>query len=81
MLNCGTSRYQKKISLFKLATPKDEFHKKWRRDMQNIITRDRETDGNLNRQIEKDTVHMCEKHFSEEQFYICEFYVCLIFLS
>ena len=81
MVNCGTSRYQKETSLFKLPTPKDEFHKKGRRDMLNIITRDRETDENLNRQIEKDTVHISEKHFSEEQFYICEFYVYLIFLS
>ena len=40
-----------------------------------------EADANLNQQIEKDTIHICEKHFSEEQFYICEFYLHLIFLS
>ena len=49
--------------------------------MLNIITRDRETSANLNRQIEKDTVYICEKHFSEEQIYICEFYLYIIFLS
>ena len=48
--------------------------------MLNIITRDRETYANLNRQIEKDTVHVCENHFSEEQFYVCEFYLYLIFI-
>ena len=36
--------------------------------MLNIITRDRETDANLNQEIEKDTVHIYKKHFSEEQF-------------
>ena len=81
IVNCGTSRHQKEISLFKLPTPKDEFHKKWWRDMLNIITRDRETDANLNRQIEKDTFLICEKHFSEKQFYTCEFYIYLSFLS
>ena len=79
VVNCGTSRQQKEIRLFKLPTPKDEFRKKWWRDILNIITRDRETDANLNRQIGKDTVYICENHFSEEQFYICEFYVYLIF--
>ena len=80
IVNCGTSRYQKEISLFKLPTPKDEFHKKWQRYMLNIIRRDRETDANLNRQIEKDTVYICEKHFSKEQIYVCEFYLHIIFL-
>ena len=37
IVNCGTSRYQKEISLVKLPTPKDVFPKKWQRDMLNII--------------------------------------------
>ena len=80
IVNCGTSRYQKEISLVKLPTLKDVFPKKWQRDMLNIITRDHETDANLNQQSEKDTVHICEKHFSEEQVRTCEFYVYLIFI-
>ena len=48
-------------------------------DMLNIITRDSETDANLNWQIEKDTFRICEKLFSEEQFYFGEF--LSIFLS
>ena len=48
--------------------------------MLNMITRDRETNANLNRQIEKDTVYICEKHFSEEQIYICEFYLYYFFI-
>ena len=48
--------------------------------MLKIITRDRETDANLNRQIEKDTIYICEKHFSKEQIYVCEFYLYIIFL-
>ena len=47
--------------------------------MLNIITRDSETDANLNWQIEKDTFRICEKLFSEEQFYFGEF--LSIFLS
>ena len=64
IVNCGTSRYEKEIRLLKLPAPKDKFHKKWWRDMLNIIRIDCEADANLNRQIEKDTIHICEKHFS-----------------
>ena len=46
--------------------------------MLDIITRAHEIEANLNWQLEKDTIHICEKHFSEKQFYIGEFYVYLI---
>ena len=43
--------------------------------MLDIIARDCETNANLNQWIEKNTIHICDKHFSDKQFYIWEFYV------
>ena len=72
IVNCGTSRYHKDISLFKIPTPKDDANIKWRREMMNVITRDREHDASFTEQIDKDKLHICERHFSPEQFYICK---------
>lgn len=46
--------------------------------MLDIIARDCETNANLNQRIEKNTIHICDKHFSDKQFYIWEFYVYII---
>ena len=35
--------------------------------MINIITRDREIDSDLRRQINEDRLHICEKHFQANQ--------------
>ena len=43
---------QKKKSMFKLPTAKDKT--KWRREMLNVITKDRVADANFKKQIEKD---------------------------
>ena len=40
---------------------KDAEQEKWRNDMTNIVTRDREIDSDLRRQINEDTLHICEK--------------------
>lgn len=72
VFGCSTSRKDSGISLFKLPAPKDEAHKKWRGDLLCVITRDRVLDSSLKKQIEKDTVHICEKHFTEDQLYTCK---------
>ena len=45
-----------------LTHSKDEITKKWRREMLNVMTKDREVDANFKKQIEKDHVYVCEKH-------------------
>ena len=69
-VGCSSNRRHKEISLFKLPTIKDETTKKWRREMLNVITEDRVADANFKKQIEKDHVYVCEKHFSECDMYI-----------
>ena len=71
--NCCTSRRHSGLGIFKLPAPKDEFHKKWREQLLNIVTRDRVVDAVLQKQIDKDSVHICERHFSPDQLYICKF--------
>ena len=69
---CSSNCHHKQISLFKLPTVKDETTKKWRREMVNVITKDRVVDVNFKKQIEKDHVYVCEKHFRECEMYICK---------
>ena len=73
-LFCGKLRYFKipKRDKFISATntPRDEFPRKWLREMLHIITKDWETSAHLNQRIKikKDTVHITEKYLSEKQF-------------
>lgn len=70
--NCSTSRRHSGLGIFKLPAPKDEFNKKWREQLLNIVIRDRVVDAVLQKQIDKDSVHICERHFSPDQLYICK---------
>ncbi|XP_066915394.1 uncharacterized protein [Clytia hemisphaerica] len=70
MYGCGTSRKHKDIGIFKLPLPKDDFHRKWRQELIDIILRYRVLDENLERQIQEDRIHICQRHFREDQFYI-----------
>ena len=43
--------------------------KKWRGDLFNVIRKDRVVDDSLQRQIDADMLHICERHVSDYQFY------------
>ena len=74
---CSSYRRSKGITIFKIPPKnlkfKDAEQEKWRRDMINIITRDREIDSDLRRQINEDRLHICEKHFQPDEMYYCKF--------
>ena len=68
---CGVSRRRGKsqsesLSLFKLPTGLDEKSKQWRRDVLNIVTKYRVKDENFKRQLDNDTLHICEKHYKPD---------------
>ena len=71
---CETSRSRKNkgISIFKLPAPTIAFNKEWRSKLLNIVTKYREIDENLKRQIDGDTVHICQKHFTDDQICFCK---------
>ena len=64
--NCSTSRKDKGIAIFKNPAGDDDFNRKWRENLVNIITRDRVIDQNLQRQINENTLHTCEHHYTED---------------
>ena len=74
---CSSSRRSKGISIFNIPKKNLKFkeaeQEKWRNDMINIITRDREIDSDLRRQIIEDRLHICEKHFQPDEMYYCKF--------
>ena len=72
IFGCSSSRRNSNIGIFKLPTPKDEFHKKWREQLLAVVTRDRIMDASLKSQIKRDKIHICEKHFTEDQLYVCK---------
>ena len=57
---CSANCSHKKIRLFKLQTAKDEITRKWRREMLNVITKDRVVDAYFKKQKEKDCVCLRE---------------------
>ena len=65
IFGCPVSRRYKEISIFKVPSGTNEFKLKWRRDLINIITKDRVVDQSLRKQIESDKLYICERHFSK----------------
>lgn len=63
---CGTSRKHVGISIFKIPTKDDELSKKTREAWVRLVTRDREVDASLRKQIHENNIHICEKHFEKD---------------
>ena len=70
---CSTSRRTKGISIFKISKASNVTQEKWRNELMNVITRDREIDQDLGRQIKEDRLHICEKHFNANDMYHCKY--------
>ena len=66
IFGCSTNRRHTGISIFSLPTGKDESSAKTRDEWVRVITRNREVDKDLRRQINTGTLHVCEKHFEEK---------------
>ena len=76
IFDCSTSRRHKDISIFKLPAPgTDPVKEKWRKQLINVITKDCVIGASLQRQISKNTLCICERHFSQDQLWICKYFV------
>ena len=61
------------VSIFLVPKETDNPTKnEWRKNLLNIVTRDRVIDENFRKQINNGDVAICEKHFSEEQMWHCK---------
>ena len=45
----------------------------------NVITRDREIDKDLRRQVKEDRLHICEKHSNKDEMYHCKYFFLVSF--
>ena len=69
--NCGIpgcSTFRATPGLVLLGMPKnsDEYDVNWRKNIVDMITKIRLVDASLKRQIERKSLHFCEKHYLEE---------------
>ena len=63
---CSSNRiHSAEISIFSPPNADDELSIKTRKEWVNKITRNRHVDKDLQRQIDKGTLHVCEKHFED----------------
>ena len=63
IFGCGSNRRLSGISIFSIPKGKDDLSTKTREEWVRIITRNRETDKDLRRQISAGNLPICEKHF------------------
>ena len=56
-------------SLFKVCVRSDDFSKKWKEDVIQVVTRYRDpaTDQKLRKNIAAGKIYVCEKHYSNDQ--------------
>ena len=67
IFGCTTSRYTKGLAVLKVPGGDDEYNKSWREKLVNIVTKDRVVTPGLREQIQKRTIHICERHFEESK--------------
>ena len=63
IFGCGSNRRHSGISIFSIPKGKDDLSTKTREEWVRIITRNREIDKDLRRQISAGNLHICKKHF------------------
>lgn len=67
IFGCSTHRKKGGPAIFKIPSGTDDYNTKWRKDVINIVIRDRQVDSDLQRQIDEKRLHTCELHYSEDQ--------------
>ena len=68
ILGWSTSRATPGVALLGKPKNDDEYNVNWRKNIVDMITKIRVVDAGLKRQIEKKSLHFCEKHYPEENF-------------
>ena len=73
IFGCATSRRHTGVGIFLIPRREDKLSQKTRDAWIEIITKDREIDDKLKRQIENRLLYICEKHFEAESIDICKY--------
>ena len=80
IFGCTSSRYSKHITIFGLPKGNDEYNTTWRKKLINIITKDRVVDMSLKKQIENNSLHICERHFQEDDMNQSKYFIFVLLL-
>ena len=80
IFGCGTSRKHTGVGIFRIPTGEDDLSKKTPDAWLCVVTKDREVDQNLRRQMENRTLYVCEKHFETQSIECCK-YILYISIS
>ena len=80
IVGCSTSRNANKtlevpIPIMRIPSGKKYGEEEWRKQMLNIITKDRVIDERFQKMIDKNDVFVCAKHFKEEELYHCKSFI------
>ena len=74
----STSRATPGVALLDMLKINDEYNVNWRKNIVDIITKIRVVDVSLKRQIERKSLHFCEKRYSEEKLIRCKYKIMTI---
>ena len=64
---CSTSRAALIVALLGMPKNDDEYNVNWRKNIVDMITKIQVVYASLKGQIERKSLHFCEKHYSEEK--------------
>ena len=64
--DCSTFRATPGLVLLGMPKNSDKYDVNWRKNIVDMITKIRLVDASLKRQIERKSLHFCEKHYLEE---------------
>ena len=75
--SCSTSRATLGVALLGMPKNDDEYNVNWRKNIVDMITKIRVVDASLKRQIERKSLHFCEKHYPEEKLIRCKYKIII----
>ena len=79
IFGCNSNRKNCSLTIFKVPSGNNDFDSQWRKELINVVTKDRVIDESLRKQIENRTIRICEKHFNPSQLNYREFLLAHIF--
>ena len=75
---CSTSISTPGVALLGIPKNDDEYSVNSRKNIVDMITKIRVADASLKRQIERKSLHFCEKHYLEEKLIRCKYKIITI---
>lgn len=79
IFGCPSSRRHKGIALFRVTKGKSDFDVSWRKNVLQVIKKDRVIDQVLKKRFEEGDIFICEKHFTKESVNQCKLALLTMF--